>query len=210
MSNILGNIFSRGPFSAVQPYLSTPQGEARVPEPEISGPSDEFERSDAAEEAEESSAPPSESLRKGASRTGAQVALQAFPQVVHLLVDPDESWGEDLSKEVGLPVLSLEDGSVDDLHEKLSQPQYAKGFILEGFPADTESAQKLDAMLENVSQEDHRVLSWNLSHEKHQEVLDHYIDRDLLWMVPESDGAESAGGSKDCVLSCLQGLPALN
>lgn len=191
----------------MRPYLGTPNGPAPAPAPEV--PRDNFERSETSEPQEESSSPSSDSLRRGGRQSGAQVALQAFPQVVHLLVDPEESWGEDLSKEVGLPLISLEDGSVENLADELSKPQYSQGFILEGFPVDTASAQKLDSMLENVSQEDHRVLSWDLSHESHQEVLDHYMDRDLLWMVPESSGTELANQPRNCVLSCLQGLPAL-
>jgi len=211
VSGFLNNIFSRGPFSAVRPYIGG--GEAPVPSKPDKGeeapvPDDRFAPGDGADASE--GAPPksgSDEMSRGGRQTATQAALAAFPQVVHLLVDPAESWGEDLSKSVGLPLVSLQDGTVDNLAERLSQPEYAGGFILEGFPTDTGAAEKLDHLLSNVSPESHRVVGWQLENEKHQEVLDHYMDLDLLWMVPDAEKAESA---QENLLSCLHGLPMLN
>lgn len=125
------------------------------------------------------------------------------------MVNPEEQWGENLSKEVGLPLISLRNGQVEELHHELQKPEYANGFILEGFPSDAESAQKLDSMLSQVAPQDRRVLGWELTDDSHQEVLDHYMDQDLLWMVPESSDPTSTLEASRNVMSCLVGLPAL-
>lgn len=209
MTRILKKILSGGPFSAVRPYLGDSDKKAGDTET-VEPPKDGFERSVGEPQDPQSSTPPkSEDLREGAKRGGTQAALGAFPQVVHLLVNPEEDWGENLSQEVGLPLISLSDGKVDGLGAELKKPEYAKGFILEGFPSDTESAAKLDSLLENVAQDDHRVLGWELTNERHQEVLDHYMDLDLLWMVPECCDPADAKEAKTNLMSCLQGLPAL-
>jgi hypothetical protein len=204
VSQILKNIFSRGPFSAVRPYLGG-SGKSR-PAREVPEPSDRFDRS---EETAEPSAPSTEKLRQGARRSGTEVALRAFPQVVHLLVNPENDWGENLSKQVGLPLISLDNGSVENLEAELAKPQYANGFILEGFPSDAKSAEQLEDLLENVSEDDRRVVGWDLSNDSHQEVIDHYVNRDLLWMVPESADPESSQEAQQHLMSCLVGLPAL-
>lgn len=211
MSSIIKNWFSKGPFSAVRPYLgggsNEPIGDS-APEtkPAPQEPEDGFERSD---ETPESAAPSNDEMKKGGLRSGTHVACGAFPQVVHLLVDPSFDYAENLSKEVSLPVVSLSDGDVDKLQNELTKPEYAKGFILEGFPEDMESARRLDGLLENVAPQDRRVLSWDLTHDTHQEVLDHYMDLDVLWMVPEAQESDAEDGTQKQMMSCLQGLPAL-
>lgn len=157
---------------------------------------------------EEKSAPDTDGMQRRGVSLGTQAALAAFPQVVHLLVDPKLHWGENLSKETGLPVITLQDKSLDQLAADLHDPKFAEGFILEGFPTDLQAASRLDTMLENVSPDDRRVLSWEMTDDKHQEVLDHYMNQDLLWMVPESADPSSAVEAKENVMSCLHGLPA--
>lgn len=200
-------IFSSGPFSAVRPYLGGGEEAVGVGD-EVKEPGESFERSETPP-AEEKGAPPVEGFQRESSSRGMQVALSAFPQVVHLLVDPKLQWGENLAKEVGLPVVSLENRDVDQLALELRDPKFSEGFILEGYPADAEAAGQLDSLLKNVAHEDRRVLSWQLSDESHQEVLDHYMDQDLLWMVPDSSGPIGSAEVNRGVLSCLQGLPVL-
>lgn len=207
MTPITQKIFSSGPFSAVRPYVGngdSPVGSAE----EIKEPNESFERSDSAS-VEEKSSPPLDDLQRDAASSGMQAALSAFPQVVHLLVDPNLQWGENLAKEVGLPVISLAERNLNELAVDLKDPKFADGFILEGYPSTLEDAGKLDSLLKNVAPEDRRVLSWQLTDESHQEVLDHYMDQDLLWMVPESCDAANPVEAQNNILSCLHGLPAL-
>jgi len=199
---------SRGPFSAVRPSLDL-QVEERS-EVEVEDPSDGFERSESyREDSADRAAPPTEALRESSGRSGMQAALRAFPQVVHLLANPEEHWGEQVSEQVGLPLISLEDGSVETLEAELSKSKYADGFVLEGYPSNAESAEKLESLLGNVSDEGRRVVGWDLSNSTHQEVIDHYVNRDLLWMVPESTDPSSRQEACSNLMSCLQGLPAL-
>lgn len=207
MTPITQKIFSSGPFSAVRPYLGGSDTAAGVTE-EVREPSESFERSDSAS-SEEKSAPPLEGLQRDASNAGMQAALSAFPQVVHLLVDPELQWGENLSKEVGIPVISLADRDVEQLATELKDPKFADGFILEGYPSTLEDAGQLDRLLKNVAPEDRRVLSWQLTDDSHQEVLDHYMDQDLLWMVPQAGDGANPAETQSNILSCLHGLPAL-
>ena len=171
-------------------------------------PADAFERAEPTPP-ESPSTPPTQELGKQSARSGLSVALHAFPQIVHLLVDPGNDWGENLSKEVGLPLISLTADNADRLEAELQKPKYADGFILEGFPNDSTAAEKLDGLLENTGPEGRRVLSWELTDGAHQEVLDHYMNQDLLWMVPESGDPSCPVQAKDNLLSCLHGLPAL-
>jgi hypothetical protein len=208
VTRIFSKIFSAGPFSAVRPYLGGSDEPVELEDAPVEGPSDEFERAEPQEPVAD--APPAQDIRKESSRSGMQVALQAFPQVVHLLVDPQQQWGENLSQEVGLPLISLTEKNVDNLEAELRKPEYADGFILEGYPNDSSAAEKLDGLLENTGHEGRRVLSWELSDDAHQEVLDHYMNQDLLWMVPEASDPSSVVQAKDNLMSCLHGLPALN
>lgn len=207
MALTLKNILSRGPFSAVRPHYEGPEESVSVgEEEETSSPTDSFEPG---ETSSETTTPPVDELQRGASRSGVQAACRAFPQVVQLLVEPSLDWGENLSREVGLPVVSLAEGSVDTLREQLNDPKYSNGFILEGIPADAGAAAQLDDLLGNVPEQGRRVLSWDLTSDTHQEVLDHYMDRDLLWMVPESSNPADVQEARSNVLSCLHGLPAV-
>lgn len=206
MTHIFSKIFSSGPFSAVRPYLGGSDRPVELEERAPAEPTDGFERSDG----RESTAPPTEDMRRESARSGMRVALQAFPQVVHLLIDPGQDWGEKLSREVGLPLISLTDEKIDCLETELKKPEYAGGFILEGHLADSEAAEKLDGLLENTDPSDRRVLSWELVDDKHQEVLDHYINQDLLWMVPESSNPSCPDQARNNMVSCLTGLPVLN
>ena len=191
----------------MRPYLGGSDEPVNLEESAPAEPTDGFE---SGPQEPESAAPPTQELRNESARSGLKTALQAFPQVVHLLVDPDENWGENLSKEVGLPLISLRDENVDGLEAELKKPEYARGFILEGFPHDSVAAEKLDGLLENTDPTGRRVLSWELSDSRHQEVLDHYMNQDLLWMVPEATDPTCASQAKDNLMSCLSGLPALN
>lgn len=193
----------------MRPFLGDSQSRYE-PEPEVKDPKDGFQPSDPEESAEtRPDLPPTEDFRKGGGRSAAQAALRAFPQVVHLLVDPRGDFGENLSKEVGLPLVSLVDGAVEKLATELAKPEYDNGFILEGYPTDAASAEKLDTLLQNVDRDDRRVLGWELTDQKHQSVLDHYMDKDLLWMVPESLDPSDTQEAKAQILSCLVGLPVL-
>ena len=206
MAIALKHIFSGGPFSAVKPHYERPKESVPVTEEELSEPSDSF---DSSRPPSDSATPPADDLRKEAGRSGARAALGAFPQVVHLLVEPNLQWGESLSQEVGLPVVSLAEVPLEGLQEKLHSPEYSRGFILEGIPQNAGQAEALDGLLENVPEDGRRVLSWELTSDTHQEVLDHYMDRDLLWMVPESTDPSNTDEARSNVLSCLHGLPAL-
>ena len=191
----------------MRPYLGGSDEPVNLEKSAPAEPTDGFE---SGQQESESVAPPTQELRNESARSGLKTALQAFPQVVHLLVDPDQNWGENLSKEVGLPLISLKDENVDGLEAELKKPEYAKGFILEGFPQDSVAAEKLDGLLENTDPTGRRVVSWELSNSRHQEVLDHYMNQDLLWMVPEPTDPTCASQAKDNLMSCLSGLPALN
>ena len=207
MTRIFSNIFSAGPFSAVRPYNGS-DDPVDFEESPVEDPADAFERAEPTPP-ESPSTPPTQELGKQSARSGLSVALHAFPQIVHLLVDPGNDWGENLSKEVGLPLISLTADNADRLEAELQKPKYADGFILEGFPNDSTAAEKLDGLLENTGPEGRRVLSWELTDGAHQEVLDHYMNQDLLWMVPESGDPSCPVQAKDNLLSCLHGLPAL-
>ena len=133
--------------------------------------------------------------------------LPSFPQVIHLLVEQESPLGDNLSRETGLPLVNYEEDGVGALNTLLNQPEYANGFVLEGIPESETEAQKLDQLLSATAPEDHRVLGWELADSQHQEVLDHYLDSGLLWMVPSDDGSSQEAESLTSMLECLSGLP---
>ncbi len=142
-------------------------------------------------------------MQQGRSVAGA--ALAAFPQIVHVLADPELHLGEQLSSATGLPVLSLEEKSVEEIAGVLSSQKYSQGFILQGFPSDTSVAEGLDQLLSATSPNERRVLGWQS--EKRQEIMDHYIDQGLLWNVPSESPLAPVDQVKSALLECLVGLP---
>lgn len=138
-------------------------------------------------------------------------ALAAFPQIVHLLANPELHLGRHLSASTGLPLVSLGQGtSVDDLESMLTKPEFADGFILEGIPADRASAENLDGLLSATNPSGRRVLGWESESAQQQEIVDHYIDQGLMWVVPAPDGTDGPQKVKSSLLECLVGLPALH
>lgn len=183
-----------------------------APEPEEeAGPGDEVETSPIGgvedPEAERGSLPTEEMRREGTR--SAAFALSAFPQVVHLLTAAELPYGENLAAEVDLPLISLGEQKTDDLSSMLRRPEYQDGFIIEGIPSSLEEVQHLDQLLSATGQEERRVLSWEYSSQEHQDVLDHYIDQGLLWMVPPCTDPSDAKQVREALMDCMVGLPAL-
>lgn len=202
---ILSSYFSaaKGPFSAVQPK--------HRPEPiEDEVPTDEVDSSfgEGAPESGAGSSMSTDEMRRQGSRSAAH-ALAAFPQVVHLLTEAELPYGENLAAEVDLPLVSLGSPESRDLNTLLRQPEYQDGFIIEGIPSDLQEAQHLDSMLSATGTNERRVLSWDYSSQSHQDILDHYIDEGLLWMVPPCTDPSDAEQVKHALMDCLHGLPAL-
>jgi hypothetical protein len=195
---------SKGPFSAVRPA----ELRETVQEPvESSGPEpvDEVVPISAGGQAARRGS--AQGLADQAARS-AGAALSAFPQVVHVLANPEFHLGQQISHETGLPVVSLQEVAVDDLEDLLTQPEYAEGFILEGFPKDRSSAEALDGLLSATGPTERRVLSFEHQNESQREIVDHYIDQGLLWMVPATPN-QNPEQLKSTLLECLAGLPAL-
>lgn len=139
----------------------------------------------------------------------AGAALGAFPQIVHLLANPELHLGRDLAEETGLPLISLAKTRVDDLDDLLAQPQFAEGFILEGVPQDRATAEALDGLLSATDPNGRRVLGFDSCTPAQQEIQDHYIDQGLMWLVPSPDKQANAQSMRSSLLECLVGLPAM-
>jgi hypothetical protein len=196
---------SSGPFSAVRPReLELVQDPAESSAPE---PVDEM--IPAAGQSQRSSRSASTQSMTEAARQTAGTALMAFPQIVHVLANPELHLGQQLAQETGLPVVSLDEVGVDELEDVLSQPEYAEGFILEGFPEDRTDAETLDGLLSATSPNERRVLGFDTPSEAQQEIVEHYIDQGLLWMVPSPAPTQNSAQLKSTMLECLVGLPAL-
>lgn len=196
------NSWSHGPFSAVRPagvFQEPVESAPAEPVDEVVSPSIGQAESAGA------SRSTSELVRQGQQAAGA--ALAAFPQVVHLLANPELHLGEQLADETGLPVVSLQENSVEELATILRGEEYSQGFILEGFPSDRKSAQGLDALLSATSPNERRVLGWQTVDTGRQEIVDHYVDQGLLWSVPSEGPQESSEVVKSALLDCLVGLP---
>jgi hypothetical protein len=194
-----------GPYSAVRPgeHLETVQDPTESSAPE---PVDEMMPG----QGSGARRGPSAQAMTGHGQRSAGAALAGFPQVVHLLANPELHLGKQLSDETGLPVISLEGVAVDDLEELLAQPQFADGFILEGFPVDRASAETLDGLLSATDPGGRRVLGFDTSQTgSRQEIVEHYIDQGLLWMVPAPEQQHTSEQVKTSLLECLAGLPAL-
>lgn len=191
-----------GPFSSVRPG-EVPQDRA---ESAPSEPVDEVVSvpSYPTKSPVHSGASSSGMMQQGRSAAGA--ALAAFPQIVHVLADPELHLGEQLSSATGLPVLSLEEKSVEEIAGVLASKEYAQGFILQGFPRNTNVAEGIDQLLSATSPNERRVLGWQ--DEKRQEIVDHYIDQGLLWNVPSESPLAPSDQVKSALLECLVGLPA--
>lgn len=155
----------------------------------------------------ESSMSGSQMKEQAARAAGA--ALVAFPQIVHVLADPQLHLGAQLSTATGLPVVSLKETSVEELATVLTAEEFAQGFILEGFPKDRSMAEGLDSLLAATSPNERRVLGWQAEKNVHQQsILDHYIDQGLLWSVPNESPAAPSEQVTDALLECMVGLPA--
>lgn len=197
-----------GPYSAVRPgELNRSQDQAESSGPE---PVDEVVSGAPVEDSTRSAPgrPTAQSMVEHAQRS-ASAALAAFPQVVHLLANPELHLADQISAETGLPVVSLVNTEIQDLEGLLAQPKYADGFILEGFPQDRASAEQIDGLLSATAPDGRRVLSFESASESQQEVVDHYIDQGLLWQVPAPSSYHSPEQVKSTLLECLAGLPAL-
>ncbi len=194
-----------GPFSAVRPAETPVQEPTESSAPE---PIDEL-------------VPGLETPPAGASRgsmsagdmsrqadRSAGAALAAFPQVVHLLANPELHLGQGLAEETGLPLISLARTKVDELDDLLAQPQFAEGFILEGVPQDRATAEALDGLLSATDPNGRRVLGFDSCTPAQQEIQDHYIDQGLMWLVPSPEKQTSVEQTKNSLLECLVGLPA--
>lgn len=196
--------WAKGPFSAVRP------GEV-VQEPVESAPAEPVDETISVPMMPSAplagaSSKTSEMMRQSQRAAGA--ALAAFPQVVHVLADPELHLGDQIASETGLPVLSLEETSVEELGHILTSEKFSDGFILEGFPADKQSAEGLDALLSATGPAERRVLGWQLASGHEQAILDHYIDQGLLWAVPSESPQSPPEQVKNALLDCLVGLPA--
>lgn len=196
-----------GPYSAVRPgELNKGQDPVESSGPE---PVDEMAPiSQSADAAGQKRAPSTQSMVEQSQRS-AGAALAAFPQVVHLLANPELHLADQIAKETGLPVVSLVSVKISELEGLLHQPQFAEGFILEGFPQDRAGAEELDGLLSATDPEGRRVLGFDASSEAQQEVVDHYINQGLLWQVPTPSAYQSPEQVKSTLLECLVGLPAL-
>lgn len=196
-----------GPYSAVRPgELNRVQDPAESSGPE---PVDEVVSSPLEPGRQAGRrAPSTQSMAEHANRS-AGAALAAFPQVVHLLANPELHLADQIAQETGLPVVSLDDTEISELEGLLAQPQYADGFILEGFPQDRARAEQIDGLLSATSPDGRRVLGFETTSESQQEVVDHYIDQGLLWQVPAPSASQSPAQVKSNLLECLAGLPAL-
>lgn len=196
-----------GPFSAVRPdHIAEP-----APPEEEAAPGDEVVTSpiEGAEDPDPGRPRiPTEEMRREGSRSAVK-ALAAFPQVVHLLTASELPYGESLAAEVDLPLVSLGERSPEELSKVLRGPEYQQGFIIEGIPSSLEEVEKLENLLSATGQNERRVLSWEYSSQSHQDVLDHYIDQGLLWMVPPCTNPGDAKQVKEALKDCLVGLPAL-
>ena len=193
-----------GPFSAVRP------GEV-VQEPVESAPAEPVDEMVAvpmmpSTPSTGASSKVSEMMRQG--QRAAAGALAAFPQVVHVLADPELHLGAQVASETGLPVLSLEENSVEELAQILTSKEFSQGFILEGFPMDKQSAEGLDTLLSATGPTERRVLGWQMAGGQEQEIVDHYIDQGLLWSVPSESPQSPPDQVKSALLDCLVGLPA--
>lgn len=195
-----------GPFSAVRPgeqreWAQDP-AESSAPEPvdEVAPPR---------EPTSGASRGPSSQAMAEMGRSSAAAALTAFPQIVHVLANPELHLGQGLAKETGLPVVSLAEVAVEELQGVLAQPQYAEGFILEGFPQTRASAEALDGLLSATNPNERRVLGFEATSDAQQEIQDHYIDQGLLWLVPAPAQDQTPDQVKSTLLECLVGLPAL-
>jgi hypothetical protein len=200
--------WSNGPFSAVRPGeqiapVQEPAESSRGPEPV-----DEVVPSRGLESTRGAGAPAmsTQSMAEQGRRT-AGAALGGFPQVVHVLANPELHLGQQVSDQTGLPVVNLQQTPVDQLEELLAQPRFHEGFILEGYPADRAEAKQLDSILSATDPNGRRVLGWESERPEQQEIVDHYIDQGLLWMMP-SPSAQTPEQVKSTLVECLAGLPA--
>jgi hypothetical protein len=202
------HIRANGPFSAVRPGDLPPyrQDEVDSPSPE---PVDELIPGTATAESAGSRAGLNAQAMAGHSRRSAGAALAAFPQIVHVLANPELHLGQQLAEETGLPLVSLAETAVDELEDLLVDERYAEGFILEGIPADRAAAQSLDGLLSATDANGRRVLGWESESKAQQEIMDHYIDQGLLWVVPSPQSHSTPEQMKSTLLECLTGLPAL-
>lgn len=197
-----------GPYSAVRPGELS-KGQDPV---ESSGPDEPVDEmvpiTQGTSVATQQRAPSTQSMVEQGQRS-AGAALAAFPQIVHLLANPELHLADQIAKETGLPVVSLVSVKLSELEGLLHQPQFAEGFILEGFPQNRAGAEELDGLLSATAPDGHRVLGFEATSEAQQEVVDHYIDQGLLWQVPTPSAYQSPEQVRNTLLECLVGLPAL-
>ncbi len=208
-----------GPFSAVIPHSGeesvAPPLDRTSQEPESlpNLPPDLIDRAPSLDELSALNAPrtspfSTQSLRRSGLETAVRT-LEAFPQVIQILSEPFAELGAEVARQAGLPLLSLdEEMSVDTLASVLQRTEYQQGFVLQGAPATPEQAEALDRLLAATPEGERRVLSWDSNESIPTEVVDHYVDKGLLWMLPaETENLEPVR-SLDTVLQCLVGLPA--
>lgn len=143
-------------------------------------------------------------LRQGAHAAGQ--ALSFFPQIVHILADPQVHLGVELSKATGLPVITLSKSSVDSLSNLIKDERYLNGFILEGFPVSESQARALDGILESSSKLEHRVLGWQAASEEQQEVVDHYINQGMLWSLDSVISPNEGQKAVEVLVECIDTL----
>lgn len=204
-----------GPFSAVRSPELAASGKDSVQDPTQAAtrePLDEVVNSAQSGSPVKESEPGFSTTESLATQgmTAAGQALAAFPQVVHILADPKLHLGQCLAKATGLPVISLTQTKFELLPEVLSGATYARGFILEGFPESAGQAQALDALLDATDPAEHRVLGWEVTGPKQQEVMDHYVNSGTLWMVDVASSHSSGRATETSLLECLAGLPAVS
>lgn len=193
-----------GPFSAVRPG-GTAEVTQELAESSPPEPTDVVFQSSSLFQARSMSI---DGMVQQANRS-AGAALGAFPQVVHLLADPELHLGQGLAQETGLPLVSLEQTPVQELAALLSQPQFAEGFILEGFPENQADALVLDGLLGATGPNERRVLGFEQEAPEKQEIVDHYVDQGLLWLVPACEQKVGSAQTQKDLMECLAGLPAL-
>lgn len=145
----------------------------------------------------------------GQANQSAGAALAGFPQIVHVLANPELHLARQIAEETGLPVVSLSETPVAELEELLASPEYTEGFILEGFPSDVAQAQELDSLLGATDPNGRRVLGWESNTPAQQPIVDHYIDQGLLWVVATPAAQAPPQEVKTSLVECLVGLPAL-